>query len=1155
MLCSCLTVVAAFAVQMALVSSPLFTMPGSPCAMNFTDNQHGPLLLYHLQRQRAMAAYCDVRLTVDGRHYGAHRCVLAAASEFFAQLFAAAASSSSSSPCARSHEQVTIRCGDGEAGSQADVFALVLEYIYTGSVVVDRHSVSELVRLANHLAVPKLKAHCAEYLARYLHADNCLAVLDTAGKYRLTELERAALVFASQNAEAVLSGRHALQLSAGDVERLLRDHRLQLTAERRLVYVLDWVCSGVSSREQEMRQLLLHVPLELVEAGVIRHLLHSHRLLVEYERCLLVMLQSLSDAGVHLHDTEQDTLRQLEVKFDQVNDLVDNDAFLSMAITTAIEELESTESAIFDGLHRLQQQADPSQMSSLSATDLSLTVDSARDLRCHIPSGSPTDPTSTPSHLGPISLVARSEPLVSDGRGTTIEFDTSAAAAAMYSLVDPPVTDTAFYDSSLMAATSITDQRHEYDTGALEYGVTPPMDDSLAQTIATSVPVDALHANLLAVAASDGSVSTSNQPSLGGVDFSCRYSNEDRVVGMASSASDALLVVDRVAKTTLNCTPFSSQPDPSVLLQSHLQSQCVTGQAEEIVDNSSQILPANLHYRPEVTQCSVEQPQWQYQIHPMTSHEQRMTSQHQQQHIFPDQSMYQQGEEQYMGGSHVPCGEDQFGDGRLQLLGRKAVLDSVSTVRAETFVPDQIVHDTGCRDNDVDQYGGGSFCGEIRHAGVADVDDETIARSGTLVGASLSEQLQTSTRAEQLQTQFESDQLTVEAVQEGERRDEQRQAVSEPQKTTTLQTDDEKITKQQQDGGDRGEVEEYRTGALPSTMPAKKRKLVSPVLAQLLAESTDGESTKTTSYKFKKHLSRISLHSEENSAAVTAEPISIDSGETTTTAAADSQPVAAPANSRAVRSRARQLYKCDVCATSVNTHRQYLTHMQSHFAGPPFVCVTCGGRSRTLAEFLRHRRRHEQNRPHQCDECGCSFWKRYDLVSHARVHSGERPYSCEQCGERFALLSTLRQHRLRHQSERKLRCDQCDFTTKYASHMGLHRKLHSGDLHRCSHANCDYTTPKRSHLREHLQSHAARRTYQCPECPRAYNVKTHLSRHMHVHRSSSLLRCPQCDYTAHRSDQFRNHMKRHEKQAAARNAQQRQSWQETTAPGHNQTQT
>ena len=35
---------------------------------------------------------------------------------------------------------------------------------------------------------------------------------------------------------------------------------------------------------------------------------------------------------------------------------MDNDTFMSMAISTAIEELEGTEATIFDGLHRLQQQ-------------------------------------------------------------------------------------------------------------------------------------------------------------------------------------------------------------------------------------------------------------------------------------------------------------------------------------------------------------------------------------------------------------------------------------------------------------------------------------------------------------------------------------------------------------------------------------------------------------------------------------------------------------------------------------------------------------------------------------------------------------------------------------------------------------------------------
>lgn len=73
-------------------------------------------------------------------------------------------------------EQLTITSQDPE------VFRCLLAYMYTGTVVVDKTNVAELLRLANRLLIAKLKEHCAEYLERYLDASNCLTVRDMATK-------------------------------------------------------------------------------------------------------------------------------------------------------------------------------------------------------------------------------------------------------------------------------------------------------------------------------------------------------------------------------------------------------------------------------------------------------------------------------------------------------------------------------------------------------------------------------------------------------------------------------------------------------------------------------------------------------------------------------------------------------------------------------------------------------------------------------------------------------------------------------------------------------------------------------------------------------------------------------------------------------------
>ncbi|XP_037089568.1 uncharacterized protein LOC119109928 [Pollicipes pollicipes] len=351
-------------------------------SMNFTENQHGNAILEMLRHQREQNYFCDVILHVQGQQFEAHRNVLASCSKYFQNTF---------KQDKVVKEQLTISCGGHE------IFRCLLDYIYTGNVVIDKNNVSELVRLSNHFSVLKLRGHCSEYLERYLDVTNCLSVMDMADRYQMTELLRTAVTFVKANIDDVLRQQEAMELPQAKVEQLVMGKELALSPERQLTFVLNWVRHSVSSRENELRQLLVGVPLQLVERGRLLQLVQTDRLLAESERCLYFTLQSLSDAGVRLPAYEQ-LFSQMEEKYMQ-DLVVDNDTFLSMAISTAIEELEGTEATIFDGLHRLQQQAavsssqnpPPIETFSISAIDDALggveltggEQETARDLRCH----------------------------------------------------------------------------------------------------------------------------------------------------------------------------------------------------------------------------------------------------------------------------------------------------------------------------------------------------------------------------------------------------------------------------------------------------------------------------------------------------------------------------------------------------------------------------------------------------------------------------------------------------------------------------------------------------------------------------------------------------------------------------------------------------
>lgn len=110
--------------------------------MHYSSPAHAVSLLGVLNEQRLRGQFCDVVLMAGEHRYPAHRSVLAASSEYFHTLFARRDS--------ESRDVVQLDFCEPEA------FEIVLNYIYSSSLLVDRGSLAVIQELGYSLGIPFL---------------------------------------------------------------------------------------------------------------------------------------------------------------------------------------------------------------------------------------------------------------------------------------------------------------------------------------------------------------------------------------------------------------------------------------------------------------------------------------------------------------------------------------------------------------------------------------------------------------------------------------------------------------------------------------------------------------------------------------------------------------------------------------------------------------------------------------------------------------------------------------------------------------------------------------------------------------------------------------------------------------------------------------
>eukprot|EP00102_Acyrthosiphon_pisum_P024204 XP_016661414.1 PREDICTED: kelch-like protein 2 [Acyrthosiphon pisum] len=150
------------------------------------------------------------------------------------------------------------------------ILQVLIDYIYTGEIMVTKENVQGLLQAANILQLDFVKSVCAEFLQKQLDPSNCIDIKTFADLHDCTELLSSSEAYIKQHFLEVAKDEHFLSLSSEDLVKLISSSDLAVPFEEKVFEcVIKWVKHDSDHRIDFLPQLMEHVRLPLLKPDIL----------------------------------------------------------------------------------------------------------------------------------------------------------------------------------------------------------------------------------------------------------------------------------------------------------------------------------------------------------------------------------------------------------------------------------------------------------------------------------------------------------------------------------------------------------------------------------------------------------------------------------------------------------------------------------------------------------------------------------------------------------------------------------------------------------------------------------------------------------------------------------------------------------------------
>ncbi|CAH1239521.1 IPP [Branchiostoma lanceolatum] len=220
--------------------------------LHFHADWHSKNVLSQFNKLRGRREFCDVEFSVGTSLFPVHRAVVAACSPYFAAMLGGGMS--------EAHRgQVELHA------VEPDVFNMLLDFMYTGSIDVTVGNVQDLLAAADMFQLPDVISACTSFLRCQLHPSNAIGIYMYAEAHACQDLCSASLAYIQSHFSQVTREEEFFNVSKELLSELLSSEDLHVENEYQVfTSAMSWIMYDVTKRRRFVYDILSPVRFPLI---------------------------------------------------------------------------------------------------------------------------------------------------------------------------------------------------------------------------------------------------------------------------------------------------------------------------------------------------------------------------------------------------------------------------------------------------------------------------------------------------------------------------------------------------------------------------------------------------------------------------------------------------------------------------------------------------------------------------------------------------------------------------------------------------------------------------------------------------------------------------------------------------------------------------